>query len=78
MKATKNLTEGNVYKNLLLYTVPLVASSVLSLSYSTIDGMIAGRFIGAFAMGAISATSAFNALIAAIFIGTQNVTRMYS
>ncbi len=78
MKATKNLTEGNVYKNMLLYSVPLIASSVLSLSYSTIDGMIAGRFVGAFAMGAISATSAFNALVNAIFIGISEGFAIYA
>lgn len=78
MKATKNLTEGNVYRNMLLYTVPLIVSSVLSLSYSTIDGMIAGRFIGDFAMGAVSATSAFNAFMNAIFIGISEGFAIYA
>ena len=78
VKATKNLTEGNVYRNMLLYTVPLILSSVLALSYSTIDGMIAGRFIGAFAMGAVSATSAFNAFVNAIIIGISEGFAIYA
>ena len=78
MKATKNLTDGNAYRNMLLYTIPLVLSSVLSLSYSTIDGMIAGRFVGAFAMGAVSATSAFNAFVNALFIGISQGFAIYT
>ena len=69
MKATKNLTSGNVYRNLLLYTIPLILSSVLSLTYSTIDSMIAGKCIDAFALGAISATGSFHVLINAMFVG---------
>lgn len=69
MKATKNLTSGNVYRNILLYTIPLILSSVLSLTYTTIDSMIAGKCIDAFALGAISATGSFHVLINAMFVG---------
>ena len=78
MKVTKNLTEGNVYRNLLLYTIPLILSSLLSLTYTTIDGMIAGKCIGAFAMGAISATSSFHVLINALFIGISEGFTIYA
>ena len=78
MKVTKNLTEGNVYKNLLVYTIPLILSSVLSLTYTTIDGMIAGKCISAFAMGAISATSSFHVLINALFVGIAEGFTIYA
>ena len=77
MKATKNLTSGNVYRNLLLYTIPLILSSVLSLTYTTIDSMIAGKCIDAFALGAISATSSFNVLINAMFVGIAEGFTIY-
>ena len=77
MRATKNLTSGNVYRNLLLYTIPLILSSVLSLTYTTIDSMIAGKCIDAFALGAISATSSFNVLINALFIGIAEGFTIY-
>lgn len=78
MKATKNITEGNVYHNLLLYTIPLILSSVLSLTYSTIDGMIAGKCIGAFAMGSISATNSFHVLANALFVGIAEGFTIYA
>lgn len=69
MKLTKNLTEGNIYKNLLFYAVPLILSSMLSQAYSTIDGMIAGKLIGEYALGAISSTASFETLFSALIGG---------
>ena len=69
MKATKNLTEGNIYKNLLVYAVPLILSSLLMQAYSTIDGMIAGKFINEYALGAVSATGSFDTLLTQLMSG---------
>ena len=69
MKITKNLAEGNIYKNLILYTVPLILSALLSQAYSTVDGVIAGKCIGEFALGAVGATASFETLIGAVFGG---------
>ena len=69
MKITKDLTEGNIYKNFLLYAMPLLLSSLLSQMYSTVDGMIAGKFISEHALGAISATSSFEILFRSFFRG---------
>lgn len=66
---TKKLTEGNICKNLLLYALPLIASSMLSHAYSTVDGIIAGKFIGEFALGAISATGSVEMLLSGLFYG---------
>ena len=69
MKLTKDLTEGNIYKNFLLYAMPLLLSSLLSQMYSTVDGMIAGKFISEHALGAISSTGSFETLFRSFFRG---------
>jgi putative MATE family efflux protein len=69
MKITKDLTVGNIYKNFLLYATPLLLSSLLSQMYSTIDGMIAGKFISEHALGAISSTGSFVTLSRSFFRG---------
>ena len=69
MKATKNITQGNIYKNLFIYAVPLMLSSLLSQAYSTVDGMIAGKLIGEYALGAISATGSFEMLFSRLNSG---------
>ena len=69
MKVTKNLTEGNIYKNYLLYALPLILSSLLSTVYSTVDAMIAGKCISDHAIGAVSATGSFDTLFYSCFNG---------
>lgn len=65
----KNLTEGSMSKNFALFTIPAILSSFLGLAYSTIDSIIAGRFLGASAFAAIAATAAFHQLIYMLFVG---------
>ena len=63
MNKTKNLTEGNIYKNFFLFAIPLVLSQLLSLSYNIFDSMIAGKFINNFAVGAVGATYMYDLFI---------------
>ena len=67
MRTVKNITEGNIYKNYLMYAAPLILSSVLVSLYSTVDAVIAGKFISEHALGAISATSSFDILFNSFF-----------
>lgn len=69
MKITKNLTQGNIYRNMILYALPLILSSMLSQAYSTVDGIIAGKCIGEFALGAVSATGSYETLFNALMVG---------
>lgn len=69
MKFTKNITEGNIYRSFLLYAVPLLVSSLLSQAYSTIDAVVAGKFISDTALGAISATGSYDLLLYSLFNG---------
>lgn len=69
MKVVKNITEGNIYKNYLQYAAPLILASVLTSLYSTVDAVIAGKFISEHALGAISATTSFDILFQSFFNG---------
>lgn len=69
MKLTRNMTQGNIYKSFLLFSVPLLFSMILSKAYSTIDAVIAGKFISENALGAISATGSYELLLNSLFSG---------
>jgi putative MATE family efflux protein len=69
VRNTKDLTEGNIYKNFFLFAIPLVLSQLLSLSYNIFDSMIAGKFINNFAVGAVGATYSFDLLLLTMFLG---------
>ncbi len=66
---TKDLTEGNIYKNFILYVIPLILAALLSQAYSTIDSVIAGKYIGDYALGAIGAAGSLSTFLSTLFSG---------
>ncbi len=54
--ATKDLSVGNPWKIILLFSLPMILSVTLQQVYNLADSMIAGRIIGNDALGAISAS----------------------
>ena len=62
----KNLTEGNIYKNFLFFAIPVMLSSVFSQAYTTINTIIAGKFLGEEGLAAIGATASFVTVISAL------------
>ena len=50
--ATVDMTHGNIWRQLISYTIPLVLGNLFQLLYNAVDSMIAGRFIGADALAA--------------------------
>jgi Na+-driven multidrug efflux pump len=49
----KDLTSGNIYKNFILFAIPMVLAGMLTQAYSTVDTIIAGKFIGDAALAAV-------------------------
>ena len=54
-EAVNPITEGVIWKQLLLYFVPLLGASFLQLLYNTADTIIVGRFVGKTALTAVEA-----------------------
>lgn len=74
----KDLTSGNIYKNFFLFALPIVFSGILSQMYSTINMIIAGRFIGEQALGAIGATTPLATFINSILWGFATGIGIYA
>ena len=49
-----NMTEGDSFRQMLSFAIPLTAGGVLQQAYSMADAVIAGRFLGSDALAAIS------------------------
>ena len=56
-KAVNPITHGVIWKQLLLYFAPLLASSCLQLLYNTADTIIVGRFVGKIALTAVGGSA---------------------
>ncbi|MBO4409654.1 MAG: MATE family efflux transporter [Spirochaetales bacterium] len=50
----KDLTNGSVAKQLILFALPLFAANALQAVYNMVDMIIVGRFIGGYGMSAVS------------------------
>lgn len=53
-KFEKNLTEGNVVKQLLLFSLPVLISNIIQSLYSTVDMLIVGQFANEAAMSGVN------------------------
>ncbi|MBQ8683771.1 MAG: hypothetical protein IJ518_04585 [Clostridia bacterium] len=65
----KDLTSGNLYKNFILFAVPLVLAGLFSQAYGLVDTMIAGQYLGAEGLAAIGATAQAVSLLSSLFWG---------
>lgn len=76
------LTEGTIWKKLLIFALPLMLSNFLQQLYNTADLLIIGRFIGTEAQAAVGATGSLSNMLIGFFIGLSTgcavvVAQMY-
>ena len=63
---TNSITEGVIWKQMLLYFFPLLIGSFFQQLYNTVDAVIVGRFVGKVALAAVGGSSA---MIVSLFFG---------
>ena len=54
----KDLTEGVVWKKLLIFFLPIAAGTCIQQLYNAVDGLIVGRYVGTVALAAVGGSSA--------------------
>ena len=54
---TTDMTEGNIPKHLISYSIPLILGNLFQLTYNAVDSIIVGRFIGKEALAAVGVSS---------------------
>ena len=64
-----DMCNGSLADKILLFSLPLMASSLLQLLFNAADVVVVGRFAGNQALAAVGSTSALNNLIVNLFIG---------
>ena len=64
-----DLTQGNLWKRILLFSLPLMLSNVLQVLFNMADIAVVGRFAGSAALGSVGSTSILVALFTGILIG---------
>ena len=65
----RSMLEGPLFRNIILYTIPVMLTGVLQLLFNAADLVIVGRFCGSISVAAVGATGAITNLIVNLFIG---------
>ncbi len=66
---SKNMCEGPIFKGIVLYTVPIILTSLLQLLFNAADLVIVGWFSGSNSVAAVGSTGSLTGLIVNLFIG---------
>ena len=69
---SKDFTKGNLTRQLILFSLPFMASNALQVLYSTIDMIIVGRFVGTAGLSAVSQSSQIINFATMICLGFAN------
>ena len=69
MKNQLDMTKGPVFKELIIFSVPMILSGVLQLLFNAADVIVVGRFAGDNSLAAVGSTSSFINLMLNLFIG---------
>ena len=65
----RDLTKGNIGKNMLLFSLPLMVGNLLQQLYNLVDTWVVGRFVGADALAAVGASYSVMVFLTSVYIG---------
>lgn len=68
--AAIRMTEGNITKHLIAYSVPLILGNLFQLTYNAVDSIIVGRFIGKDALAAVGTS---NPVLNIVILGISGI-----
>lgn len=68
-RLNKNMLEGPLFSGIVLYTIPIILTSILQLLFNAADLVIVGRFCGSVSVAAVGATGSITNLLVNFFIG---------
>lgn len=63
------MTEGVIWKELVLFSLPLLFGNIFQLLYNTVDSIVVGNYVGKSALAAVGASTPLINLLIAFFMG---------
>lgn len=68
-KYSLDMTTGNLFKKILIYSIPIMLTGFLQLLYNAADVVVVGKFAGTNALAAVGSTGSLIGLVANLFMG---------
>ena len=63
LKSISTMTEGTIWRQILLFSIPLILGNLLQQMYNTVDSIIVGNFVGSNALAAVGSTGTIMFLV---------------
>ncbi len=64
-----NMCKGPIFKNIILYTLPIILSGLLQLFFNAADLIVVGTYCGSRSVAAVGSTGSLTGLMVNLFIG---------
>ena len=71
-RARQQITEGVIWKQLLIFFFPILMGTFFQQMYNTVDTIIVGRLVGTKALAAVGATGPLVSMVNGFFIGVSS------
>lgn len=68
-KRVIDLTQGSIWKNLIIFAFPIMCANLFQQLYNTVDSLVVGQFVGHTALAAVGATGSLTGLVIGFFMG---------
>ncbi|MBR3349902.1 MAG: oligosaccharide flippase family protein, partial [Solobacterium sp.] len=53
----RDLTSGNIAKQIIMFSLPLMLGNVFQMLYNTVDSIVVGNYVGTQALAAVGSTT---------------------
>lgn len=63
------MTEGPIFKPLVLFAIPLILTGILQQLYNTVDSVVIGKFSSSFALAGVGSSASLISLLTNLFVG---------
>lgn len=74
MGKQQDFTEGNIWRQLIVFSSPIILTDLLQTSYQIVDSLWIGNLLGANALGAVAVSAALVFTVLSFVIGLNNAT----
>lgn len=64
-----DMTEGTVWKQIVIFTIPMLLGNIAQQLYSTVDSIVVGKYVGDNALAAVGSATPILNLLLVLFVG---------
>lgn len=71
-RSVTNMTEGNIFRHIIVFALPLLAGNLFQQLYNTVDTWVVGNFVGSAAFSAVGTVAPITNMLIGLFTGLSS------